>query len=113
MELQIKKNLKSSSTGLRNYNSQPISVDYNLTAQKSTHWDIYDDIYTHELKIHAKGVFPHGVEPDHSVARNGLMSFLYSDVIKELHFIAMEISPRNTEALTRIRALQQQLSSWD
>lgn len=113
MELKIKKELRTDKTPTREFLPQFVEVDYTTDHQKNTFAAPYFDVYNHELKISARGQFPSGETPNHKVARNGLMSFLYSDIIHELHILANEISPRNTNALKRIRQMQYDLSSWD
>jgi hypothetical protein len=113
MELKIKKELRTDKTGTKEFSSQFILVEYKNTHENVSYEYPYVDTYRHELKICARGKSPSSDIPDHTVSRNGLMSFLYSDIIHELHLLANEISPRNTDALKRIRQMQQDLSSWD
>jgi hypothetical protein len=113
MELKIKKELRTTESGQPEFSNKFIEVTYDMDHRKATYANPYVNTYIHELKIFAKGQFPSGDTPDHSMARNGLMSFLYSDIIHELHLLANDISPRNTDALKRIRQMQHDLSTWE
>jgi len=113
MELKIKKELRTTKSGQPEFSNKFIEVKYDMEHRTATFHNPYIDVYTHELKIFAKGQFPSDGTPDHSIARNGLMSFLYSDIIHELHLLANDISPRNTDAIKRIRQMQHDLSTWE
>ena len=117
MELKIKKELRTTESGRPEFSNKFIEVKYDIEHRtdctSASYYTPYVDTYMHELKIFAKTQFPSGDTPDHSMARNGLMSFLYSDIIHELHLLANEISPRNTDALKRIRQMQHDLSTWE
>jgi hypothetical protein len=113
MELKIKKELRTDKTATREFSPQFIQVEYGMEHLKPSYDAPYVDRYKHELRIFATGQFPTGDNPNHTLARNGLMSYLYSDIIHELHILANEISPRNTDALKRIRQMQADLSSWN
>ena len=113
MELKIKKELRTTKSGQPKFSNKFIEVNYDMDHRKATFDNPFVDTYIHELKICTKGQFPSGDMPNHSMARNGLLSFLYSDIIHELHLLANEISPRNTDAIKRIRQMQHDLSTWD